>query len=133
MIRTAFALTTAMCLFLLTGSASAEEPQLPIPVLDRIGRLPDELIKAKKTDSEIVDALFLATLTRLPTEAEKEKALKHITSTKDRKTASLHLAWALVNSKEFLKLHGLDKNLVDALRLLNKHTEDWGKEKKEEK
>jgi hypothetical protein len=113
--------------------APAEDPQLPTAILDRIGRLPGDLIKAKKTDAEITDALFLAALTRLPTEDEKEKAVKHLAGARDRKTACVDLAWALVNTKEFMKLHGLDKDITAAIRLLNTATADWGKEEKKEK
>lgn len=122
-----------LCVLTFAVPASAEEPQLPVAVLDRIGRLPGDLVKAKKTDAEIADALFLAALTRLPTDDEKNNATKHLAKAKDRKTAGVDLAWALVNTKEFLKLHGLEKNLAESLKLLNKATEEWGKEEKKEK
>lgn len=130
-----FRLTIAtLCALALAVPASADEPQLPTAVLDRIGKLPGDLVKAKKTDGEIVDAMFLAAFARLPTEQEKETGTAHLTKAKDRKTAAVDLAWALVNTKEFLKLHGLDKDTTAALQLLNKLTKEWGKEdKKEEK
>jgi hypothetical protein len=102
--------------------------------VQRIGRLPAELVKAKKTDAEIVDALFLATMSRLPKESEKETALKHMTAGKDRGQAALDLAWALVVNKEFLKLHGLDKDVAESLKLLKLLVDEWEKEdRKDEK
>src|SRR5262245_57420932 len=91
--------------------ATAEEPQYPTATLDRLGKLPGELVKAKKTDAEIVDALFLAAFARLPTDDEREKGVKHIASQKDRVAAGQHISWALINTKEFMKIHGIDKDL----------------------
>jgi len=134
MLRLTSASTVAvLCALAFTGPARAEEPQPPNAVLDRIGRLPDDLIKAKKTDAEIVDALFLAALTRLPTDNERETSVKFIANAKDRKTAATDVAWALVCNKEFLKLHGLDKDVAIGLQLVNAAVQRWGKEDKKEK
>ena len=56
--------------------------------------------------------------------------MKHIAGAKDRRIACLDLAWALVSTKEFLKLHGMDQNLAESLMFLNKITEKWEKGKK---
>jgi hypothetical protein len=125
-----------LCALACAVPAAAEEPQprLPLVILDRIGRLPGELVGAKKADGEMADAIFLAALARLPTDPEKEAAAKHFAGAKDRKAAGVDLAWALVNTKEFLKLHGLDKSTAETLKALNKLTAEWGKdEKKPEK
>lgn len=106
----------------------------PIPlegILERIGALPADMIEAKKTDGEIVDGLYLASLMRLPSEKERQMTLKHLTGKVKRGEAALDLAWALVNCKEFAKLHGLVDN-EESIKLLNKLTGKWGKEKKDQ-
>jgi hypothetical protein len=75
--------------------------------LDRLARLPADLIKAKKTDAEIVEALFVAAVQRLPADAEDINAVKHLQAAKDREEACHDLVWALVNTVEFFDLHGL--------------------------
>jgi hypothetical protein len=75
--------------------------------LDRLARLPANLIKAKKTDAEIVEALYTAAVQRLPAEAEKAHALKYLQNAGNREEACRNLVWALVNSTEFFDLHSL--------------------------
>lgn len=111
--------------------AAADDPPGFAERMVRIGRLPAELVKAKKTDAEIVDGLFLAAVARLPTDKEKETAAKHLAGAKNREESARDIAWAVVNTKEFLKLQGLDTDAAAAVRLLNKHTEKWGKTDKE--
>jgi len=65
---------------------------------NRIGRL----LKADKTDAEIVEDLYLTALARLPTDAEREAAKAYIAKAKDRRTALEDVGWGLVNAKEFL-------------------------------
>ncbi|MCI0701448.1 MAG: hypothetical protein L0241_10240 [Planctomycetia bacterium] len=132
MTRLLFTSTAAM--LLVATFATPAQAQDPTEIVLRIGKLPGELIKAKKTDEEIVEALYLATIVRLPTEKEKEVMVKRFKEARDRKQLALDLAWALVNTKEFFKLHGLDKDLTSTLELMNRLTKEWEKEaKKEEK
>jgi hypothetical protein len=80
---------------LITGelvNKSLSEPK------NRIGRLLD----ATKTDAEIVDELYLATLGRPPSLLEKEKQTTLLTSSANRRAACEDLLWGLVNAKEFL-------------------------------
>jgi hypothetical protein len=126
-------LTSTVALLLVLGLAAPGPAHDPSGLIERFGGLPAELLKAKKTDGEIVEALYLATLARLPTAEQKELAAKHLAAAKDRQRACLDLAWALVNTKEFLKLHGMDQNLAESLMLLNKITEKWEKGKENEK
>ncbi len=73
---------------------------------DGEGRLA-ELVRANQTDREIVETLFLTALARRPTESQWrtiEAALAGLTGD-DRSAAFRDLAWALVNSKEFLFGH----------------------------
>jgi hypothetical protein len=67
---------------------------------NRIGRL----IEAGAKDDAILDELFLAALARRPDAEEKKQAVEHLRSEKDRRKAWENLAWALLNSKEFLFL-----------------------------
>ena len=68
---------------------------------NRIGKL----IAAKKSDREIIDTLYLVTLSRLPNEAEASKLLKHVNAAANPRLAWEDIHWALINSKEFLFRH----------------------------
>ena len=68
---------------------------------NRIGKL----IAAKKNDKEIVDELFLVTLSRRPNETEESAMLGHVSAAPDRRRAWEDVHWALINSKEFLFRH----------------------------
>ena len=125
MLRTLF----ASALFALAAPASAQNPE---PLLKRVGALPGELVKAGRTDAEIVDALYFITLGRLPMEKEKEAAVKYLSGAKKRDEAGRDLAWALVNTKEFLKVHSLDSDPAAALKIINTFIAEWGKEEKKD-
>jgi hypothetical protein len=77
------------------------------PLLQKIrsgeGRLAI-LINSKKSDDDILDELFLATLSRLPS-AEKKAAVKRELAGDDRDQGLRDLFWALLNSKEFTFNH----------------------------
>jgi hypothetical protein len=68
---------------------------------NRIGKL----LAAERTDSELVDEIYLATLSRLPTAAERSTALTHVARSGNRRRAWEDVQWALLNSKEFLFRH----------------------------
>jgi hypothetical protein len=128
-----FIALTILFAFTTPVSADDETPADLAERVERIGRLPTELGKAKKTDPETVEALFLATLSRLPTDKEKETATKHLGTAKNREEAVRDVAWSLVNTKEFSKLQGLNKDLATSLRILHTLSEKWGKETEKEK
>jgi RNA polymerase sigma factor (sigma-70 family) len=65
------------------------------------GPLIDRLIRDKKTDSEVVDALFLAALARYPEERERKFVADNLAKKKDRREAMVDAVWALINSKEY--------------------------------
>jgi len=65
---------------------------------NRLGKM----LKAGKTDAEMLDEFYLAALCRLPNETEAKKMLAAITAAKDRRAAWEDVLWAIVNSKEFL-------------------------------
>ena len=62
-----------------------------------------DLLKAGKSDDEIVEELFLSSLARRPTADEVEVAKRVIA--KDQKTGVENIQWALLNSTEFLVNH----------------------------
>jgi hypothetical protein len=62
-----------------------------------------KLLKAVKSDDEIIEELFLATLTRRPN-AEEIDVAKRVLA-KDRKIGAENVQWALLNSTEFLVNH----------------------------
>ncbi|HEX5271964.1 MAG TPA: DUF1553 domain-containing protein, partial [Gemmataceae bacterium] len=70
---------------------------------NRIGRLMDK----KLSDFDMLSELYLASVSRFPTEGEVSAALEHVRKAKpeDRRKAWEDVEWALVNSKEFLFRH----------------------------
>lgn len=65
------------------------------------GRLA-KLLAAKKTDDEIVDELYLATLSRRPTDAERTAVRPKIAAAPSRREGYEDLLWALLNTAEFV-------------------------------
>ena len=61
-----------------------------------------QLLATTRPDSEIVDELFWNILSRAPTTAERDRSEKLMATTNDRRRSLEDLAWALVNSKEFI-------------------------------
>jgi hypothetical protein len=60
------------------------------------------LLAAKKTPDEIVEELYLATLSRRPNQAEKSSCGQLLAETGDVRAFCEDLLWSLVNSKHFL-------------------------------
>lgn len=56
----------------------------------------------KRPMNQRVEELFLTALTRLPTSAERERALDYLRTEKDDKAAFADLLWALIHTKEFM-------------------------------
>jgi RNA polymerase sigma factor (sigma-70 family) len=65
------------------------------------GALIDRLIKDKKTDDEVVDALFLAALARYPEERERKFVAGNLAKKRVRREAMVDAVWALINTKEY--------------------------------
>lgn len=63
-----------------------------------------ELTEGGRSPAEIIDELYLATLSRLPTADERKMAQDEF-SAADRRAVAEDLLWALLNSKEFLYNH----------------------------
>jgi hypothetical protein len=73
---------------------------------NRLGRL----LAGGASDAQIAEVLYLATLSRPPTDPEAKAVLEHVsaagrTSPDDRRRAWEDVQWALLNSKEFLFRH----------------------------
>ena len=56
----------------------------------------------KKTTAEMIEEMFLASLTRFPTEREREALVLRIDGANNRREALEDLLLALVNAKEFM-------------------------------
>ena len=65
------------------------------------------LLADKTPDAQLLDDLFLATVSRYPTAAEKEKLLDALRETKDSEHRAVveDIHWAVMSSKEFLFNH----------------------------
>jgi hypothetical protein len=92
----------------------AREPALPQTLFvmtdpELLRKLSDgrlkKLLADRRSDQDVIEELFLATLTRLPDEAEKRDALGHVKDARDRKAALVDLLWALINTREFILNH----------------------------
>jgi hypothetical protein len=68
---------------------------------NRIGKL----LARKLSDAEVLEELFLATLSRAPLPHEVTAALDVITKSADRRAGWETVSWALMNTKEFLFRH----------------------------
>lgn len=64
-----------------------------------------QLLASKKSEKEMVDQLYLVTLSRLPSEAERAPALAHVAKNMDKRKAWEDVLWALLNTREFLFRH----------------------------
>jgi hypothetical protein len=85
-------------LFLMT------DPQILGKFIDPQGRV-QALLKSNKTDDEALDELFLATLTRLPTERDRKGFHDHRKLVGNRREAIIDTMWALINTREFILNH----------------------------
>ena len=83
-------------LFLMTDAALLEKI--------KSGRLKD-LVASDRCDAEVVEELFLATLSRLPDDDEARSALDHLRTRPDRASGFADVLWALINTREFVLNH----------------------------
>jgi hypothetical protein len=88
----------AQALQLINGPTINEKIRNPN---NRLGKL----LAEKKSEKEILDALYLATLSRLPSDAERQPALSHVAKNTDKRKAWEDVVWALLNTREFLFRH----------------------------
>ncbi len=88
----------AQALQLINGPTINEKIRNPN---NRLGKL----LAEKKADREILDQLYLVTLSRLPSDAERQPALAHVNKNTDKRRAWEDVMWALLNTREFLFRH----------------------------
>ena len=69
-------------------------------VLAENGSRVEQLVKSSQTSAEIVDELYLATLSRVPLGQEKQLAISWLE--KDRKQGAEDLQWSLLNKLDFV-------------------------------
>ena len=65
---------------------------------NRLGRL----LSAGKSNAEIIEEFYLAALSRLPSDEERQVAVAYLEKAKDRRAALEDFVWGLLNAKEFL-------------------------------
>ena len=68
------------------------------------GRL-KRLLAENRPNKEMVEELFLATLSRSPDAGDKQTALDHVRNAAHRKAAYVDIVWALINTREFILNH----------------------------
>jgi RNA polymerase sigma factor (sigma-70 family) len=88
-----------LCVWDVADAAPPKEGRLVAG--ERLTALLDTLLKTKRTDDQIIEALTLATFARLPNEAEMKLMRTHVAGKQDRREAFADVLWALVNSLEF--------------------------------
>jgi hypothetical protein len=64
-----------------------------------------KLMERKAAPEQAVEELYLAAFSRVPTEAERQQALEYLRRQADSRKGLEDLAWALLNSREFLFNH----------------------------
>jgi hypothetical protein len=74
-------------------------------VLAENGSRVQKLIDSGKNNDEIIEELYLSTLSRRPTEQESKAAIHAFEFEKNRKTGVENLQWALLNGIEFVLNH----------------------------
>jgi hypothetical protein len=90
--------TLAQAFQLINGEAVRSMLEAPD---NRLGKLLD----TGASDDAILDEMTLAALSRLPTASERSSLLGHVRKAGDRRKLWEDVAWAVVNSKEFLLRH----------------------------
>jgi hypothetical protein len=71
---------------------------------ERNGRL-TKLLAGSKSDEDILEELFLATLGRKPTAEERSGFAEHRSRAQNRQAAFVDTLWALINTREFILNH----------------------------
>lgn len=78
-------------------------PEISEKISHRHGQV-RTLVASEMSPAELIDELYLSTLSRFPTSVEKELMLSAFSET-DRRAAAEDVLWALLNSKEFVFNH----------------------------
>ena len=68
------------------------------------GRLA-KLLKNLKDDAELIEELYLSTLSRLPSEDETQRSLEFVAAAESRTAGGQDVLWSLLNLREFVFVH----------------------------
>ncbi len=80
-------------------------PRITGRIEDRNGRA-NRMADSDRSPDQIIEELFLATLSRFPTDSERRVMLEAFAGQKvDRRAAAQDVLWALLNSKQFIYNH----------------------------
>jgi len=93
---------------------------------ERLRLLPGDLVRGQASDAEVADITFRATLRRRPTDEQKDRVIRFLRTEPNRETACKDVIWALVNSREFVKVQRFD-DLVELMAFSNRLTGAWQK------
>jgi hypothetical protein len=64
-----------------------------------------KLVKDKRPPADAIEELYLASLSRPPTDAEKNKTVGYLDHQANKQQGLEDVLWALLNSKEFMFNH----------------------------
>jgi hypothetical protein len=79
-------------------------PRVWEKIRDPAGRV-GKLLKAGGDDGGKIEELYLATVSRLPTELERDACLKFLATSAPPETGLQNVLWCLINTREFLLQH----------------------------
>jgi hypothetical protein len=82
----------------------ANHPRVWEKIKDANGRIA-KLLKEKGEDASRIEELFLATLSRLPTEAERLACDSHMRNAASPEKGLQGVLWSLLNTREFVVQH----------------------------
>jgi hypothetical protein len=82
----------------------ANHPRVWEKIKDPTGRVA-KLAKATTDAASKIDELFLATLSRLPSDAERDACAKFVKNAESPEKGFQGVLWGLVNTREFLLQH----------------------------
>jgi hypothetical protein len=68
---------------------------------DPSGRLP-KLLKSTADDGKVIENLYLAALSRLPSDDERQIQMEHVAGARSREAGMRDVLWSLLNVREFL-------------------------------
>jgi hypothetical protein len=82
----------------------ANHPHVRQKIADPSGRIAG-LIKETNDPAQRIEELYLATLSRLPDENEKQACLSHVSAAESPETGLQAVLWSLLNTREFILQH----------------------------
>lgn len=82
----------------------ANHPRVWEKIADPAGRV-QKLLKSSVDEPGRIDELYLATVSRLPTEEERDVCLKFIAASENPENGLKNVLWTLINTREFLLQH----------------------------